>query len=222
MNTSIEFQQVSIRRGARKVLQNVNCILAPGPIHLCRGRNGAGKSTFLRSLVGLERTSEGKIKSPFKPTEISYFPQASAIETQFPISVRELFDLTAKNQGTAIETLEAYDISYLKDRPLSELSGGELQLVLFARMDLVDSKMLVLDEPFNFMDSVFYSRCVQKLEKWRSQNKIVVLAAHQELASELSQVQTLDFADQTLIQNKIYSFMTASKVSNAVLHSAIH
>ena len=130
------------------------------------GKNGAGKSTLLKGLMGLIDPLDGHInqnKALYK--EIAYLPQQADIDRSFPISVMEtvllghwkrigLFrSVTDKMINEAENAIKAVGMTGFEKRVISSLSSGQFQRVLFARMLLQDSPIILLDEPFTAIDA---------------------------------------------------------------------
>ena len=103
------------------------------------GKNGAGKSTMLKILAGLQSPTEGVVAIPRECT-IGYLPQVSRIDPLFPLTVRaavELGPVTGKSlfmkAGDSVavdEAMQRVGILHLADKPIGQLSGGELQRTL--------------------------------------------------------------------------------------------
>ncbi len=135
------------------------------------GPNGGGKTTLLKAIIGLAPHSSGKVTVyGRKPNNlrglISYVPQITALDKRFPINVNEVvltgmlnpkfipFNKYSKNdQKKADELLNRVGIYKLKERMISELSGGEFQKMLIARALAVNPRLLLLDEPTASVDA---------------------------------------------------------------------
>ena len=130
------------------------------------GKNGAGKTTLLRLLAGVETPTSGRI-SKMGDITIGYLPQVSSFDKVFPISVLEVVmsGLQAERgmlrrygkaeRERAMTTLHNAHLDHLATRPIGELSGGQLQRVMLCRAIISEPKLLVLDEPTNFVDNRF-------------------------------------------------------------------
>ncbi|MFT8212161.1 MAG: metal ABC transporter ATP-binding protein [Symbiopectobacterium sp.] len=129
------------------------------------GENGSGKSTLLKTLAGLIPPLAGSLtRDRSALPRIGYLPQLSEFDRQFPLSVLDLVlmgslpqrglfgDLNSVWRRNAQAALEAVAMAGFAARPISHLSGGQLQRVLFARLLLADTPVLLLDEPFTGVD----------------------------------------------------------------------
>ena len=130
------------------------------------GRNGCGKTTFLRGLAGVLRPKSGKIElcDNLRRNQIGYLPQITIAQKDFPASVEEIVlsafqgkSLLLPFYGKALlkranECLELTRTENLRKESFRELSGGQKQRVLLARALCAAERLLLLDEPTNDID----------------------------------------------------------------------
>ncbi|MEP1906302.1 MAG: ATP-binding cassette domain-containing protein, partial [Nitratireductor sp.] len=122
-----------------------------GRLSAVMGPNGAGKSTLLKSLVGLLPLDEGDIGlSGLARREIAYLPQHADLDTSFPITVFDVVAMglwqelglfgriDAARTARVNEALETVGLPGFGERPVTNLSVGQLQRVLFARLLIQD------------------------------------------------------------------------------------
>ena len=154
------------------------------------GDNGSGKSTLLKTLLNLKTPMSGQIVSEVKPDEIGYLPQQTAVQKDFPASVREIvrsgclnscglrpfYDKTEKN--LAEHTMTALGISHLAKRCYRELSGGQQQRVLLARALCAAENMLLLDEPVAGLDPAAADLMYKLIKKVNSGGITVIMISH--------------------------------------------
>lgn len=152
----ISLKDVSVRRGNQLVLENVTADINHDEIVAIIGPNGAGKTTLLKSLLGLISYSGEISIMGHKPSEalkdIGYVPQRFAFEKNFPLTVGEFLHLTSNDQKAIDQALEEVEMNQYLNRPLGQLSGGQLQRVLIARAIMSNPKLLLLDEPTSGID----------------------------------------------------------------------
>jgi iron complex transport system ATP-binding protein len=163
------------------------------------GPNGSGKTTLIRLLTGLARPQSGQVLLMDRPIQ-AYPPRAlaahlavvpqgpvappgfSVIETvlmaRFGLSGMRVF-LGKSDRQIAWEALRAAGVEDLGDRPLDQLSGGELQLVFLARAFAQQSKVIILDEPTTYLDMYHQIRTYGLLKRSQTQHgKTVVVVTH--------------------------------------------
>ncbi len=157
--------------GKREALSNITLDVAQGERLGVLGPNGGGKSTLLKLTLGLLPLQRGELTVfGLPPREarqrglIGYVPQRIEAELRFPLSVRQVIEmaagvekrglarLTADEQRHAAEAMDAVGIADLADRPIGQLSGGQLQRVMIARALSIRPRMLLLDEPMVGVD----------------------------------------------------------------------
>ncbi|HKQ39701.1 MAG TPA: metal ABC transporter ATP-binding protein [Verrucomicrobiae bacterium] len=162
---AIEVNDLRLTIGNVPILQGVNLKVPAGRLVALIGPNGAGKTTLLRCMLGLQRDYSGEVKL-FGQTQlkrvlprIGYVPQRLNLERTFVLSVREFLCLRLpqtrswfwhshrSNDAALRASLAEIGVESLLDRPLANLSGGELQRVLIAYSLLTNPDLLLLDEP---------------------------------------------------------------------------
>ena len=150
----------------REIVHNLNFAVNPGDYLAVLGENGAGKSTLMRTVLGLRPPMSGEVLfgDGAGRTEIGYLPQQTAVQKDFPASVREIvlsgFEgqsgfrpfRTREQKRTAESVMERVGLTELKNRCYRELSGGQQQRVLLARALCAARKLLLLDEPVTGLD----------------------------------------------------------------------
>ena len=151
-DTLIQSQNISLHIGGRELLSGISLNISKAEIVTVIGPNGAGKTTLLRLLLGLIPASSGSIYRKPK-LRIGYLPQRAVFTPVLPLSVSRIMILTGNYSKLQIETsLEETGVQALKDKPVSQLSGGEYQRVMLARALLRNPELLVLDEPVQGVD----------------------------------------------------------------------
>ncbi|MEM9044920.1 MAG: ABC transporter ATP-binding protein [Pseudomonadota bacterium] len=155
------------------------------------GANGAGKSTFVKMLLGLHPPQAGKLSWPAgRPREIGYLAQMTEFDRRFPIRVRDLAAMGAwcgfgfwsgldrSGRSRVAAALDEAGVLSIADQPLHTLSGGQLQRALFARVILQDAPLILLDEPFAAVDQKTEAHLLTIVERWRQEGRAVVLVVH--------------------------------------------
>ena len=172
MNSIVQVKGVSVHYGNTCALENVNLDIIEGDFLGVIGPNGGGKTTFLKTLLGFIKPSEGSIiiqgnSSARTQIKIGYVPQHTGFERSFPINVLDVVLMgliekkellfrrfSAKEKEAAVCVMEQVGIAELKNRQIGQLSGGQMQKVLLSRTLLQKPELLLLDEPTASMDAV--------------------------------------------------------------------
>lgn len=155
------------------------------------GSNGAGKSTLLKTIAGLLPLQGGRIDyGDSKFPSIAYLPQQAELDRQFPVVVNDvvamgcwrrwgmLGGLTASARAQIAEALATVGMSQMTHAPVSELSGGQLQRVLFARLLTQQAPLILLDEPFTGIDSATIGLLLRVIARLHQQGKTVIAVLH--------------------------------------------
>jgi zinc/manganese transport system ATP-binding protein len=190
-STAIHFHEVTLGYGRRPAVHHLDGEIPPGSLTAVVGPNGAGKSTLLKGIVGTLRPLEGRIsRSGATDAPIAYLPQAAEIDRTFPLSVYDLVAMglwsqaglfggvSRKDQGRIEEALAAVGLIGFERRPISTLSGGQMQRALFARLLLQDSPLILLDEPFTAIDAKTTADLLDLVRRWHDESRTVVAVLH--------------------------------------------
>ncbi len=164
---------------------------APGSMTAVVGPNGAGKTTLLRALIGELQPESGRIdRGGLAPSAIGYLPQAAALDRSFPLACAEVAAmgmwraagpfraLSAAERERIGEALAAVGLRGFAARPIATLSAGQFQRLLFARLLLQDAPVLLLDEPFNAIDSRTTADLVRMLRRWHGEGRTIIAVLH--------------------------------------------
>ncbi len=162
----IELKNLSLGYNNIPVLKSINLVIEENDFICIVGPNGSGKSTLIKGILGLIKPISGKVKyNSLKQNFIGYMPQETRVDSNFPASVFEIVlsgtlnrlglksFYTKKEKQIALDKLKILGIENLKDKNFCDLSGGQRQKVLLARSLCATSKLLILDEPSNNLDS---------------------------------------------------------------------
>lgn len=157
------------------------------------GDNGTGKSTLMRTLLGLKRPNGGSVTfdPSLKRSAIGYLAQQTEVQKDFPASVWEVVLSGCLNQKgvfpfytkadkeAAEQALATLEITDLKQKCYRELSGGQQQRVLLARAMLAANRLLVLDEPTTGLDPNMTTEFFSLVQRLNRENGVaVVMVTH--------------------------------------------
>jgi zinc/manganese transport system ATP-binding protein len=190
-STAIRFDEVTLGYGRHPAVHHLDGEIASGSLTAVVGPNGAGKSTLLKGIVGTLRPLEGQIRLIGEPNSpIAYLPQAADLDRSFPLSVYDLVamglwcrsgalgGIGRKDRTRIEEALAAVGLIGFERRPISTLSGGQMQRALFARLLLQDSSLILLDEPFTAIDAKTTADLLDLVRRWHEEARTVVAVLH--------------------------------------------
>ena len=165
---------VSKSYGEKKVFENFRLEIGDGEIVAVLGKSGVGKTTLLNMLAGLT-SYDGNI-DPL-PEKVGYIFQEPRLLPN--LTVEENLYFAGGRDEDIEEILKKVELFELKDKRPKSLSGGEKQRVSIARAFLSNAKLLLLDEPFSFLDTALKLRLLETFTKlWREKKPTVVFVTH--------------------------------------------
>jgi zinc/manganese transport system ATP-binding protein len=185
----IRLRDVTVRYGRRIALEAMSGEFASGSLTAVVGANGAGKSTLLAAIAGVKRLAGGAVDRPARQ-RLAYLPQLAAIDREYPLTVSELITLGAwrefgafRSPGAVLRTraaavAETVGLAGRLGRPIGEISVGELQRALFARLILQDAAVILLDEPFAAIDAQTISVLLDQVTRWHHEGRTVIAVLH--------------------------------------------
>jgi zinc/manganese transport system ATP-binding protein len=180
---------VTVRYGRRVALEAVSGEFVAGSLTAVVGANGAGKSTLLAAIAGVVRLAGGVVDCAARH-RLAYLPQLAAIDRDYPLTVAELIALGGWREfgafrapGTALRAravaaAESVGLARRLERPIGELSVGELQRALFARLILQDATVILLDEPFAAIDPQTMPVLLDQVTRWHQEGRTVISVVH--------------------------------------------
>ncbi len=186
MKPLITLSDVDYHIGDKKILHGLNVELKAKEIVTIVGPNGAGKTTLLSVALGLLKPTSGKVvrhQIDGQDLRIGYVPQSVNRDATLPITVAEFMGLSKSkpSKSTIQQLLDELNLSHLVTAFLSNLSGGELRRVLFARALLNRPHLLVLDEPTAGVDIAGQEAFYHQLNALRERYQFAILMVSHDL-----------------------------------------
>ena len=204
----IKCNQITLGYGSKNIVNSFNYEINAGDYLCIIGRNGCGKTTFLRGLAGVLRPKAGKIelRDNLQRKQIGYLPQITVTQKDFPASVEEIVlsafqgkSLLLPFYGRALrerasECLALTRTENLRKACFRELSGGQKQRVLLARALCAAERMLLLDEPVSGLDPESSQNMYNIIKELHEQKKMtIVMVTHDVEAATKYATRVLDF-----------------------------
>lgn len=194
----LEINNVSCGYDSKTIVKNLSVKIESGEVLSLLGPNGVGKTTFFKTILGFLKPHSGEIildgqdvKSWNKrklAKAIGYVPQAHV--PPFPFSVLDVVVMgrtahlgmfaspSKKDIKIAEDALEDLEISYLKEKVYTEISGGERQMVLIARALTQEPQILVMDEPTSNLDFGNQVRVLDQINKLAQKGLGIIMTSH--------------------------------------------
>ena len=188
----VSIRNLDVKYDGLTALESVNLDIYDDDFLGIIGPNGGGKSSLIKAIMGttpyageIRFADTLKQKNHYK---IGYMPQVSEFDTRFPISIEEVVmsglqtekgffsRYTNSDRQRATALLEQMGIADLAKRPIGEVSGGQMQRALLCRAIIAEPKLLILDEPTNFVDNRFESELYHTLRELNERMAIVMIS----------------------------------------------
>ena len=175
----VQAEGLGVHAGGRWLIRGIDLAVRAGEMVTVMGPNGGGKTTLLRTLLGLRRAHSGAVRRA-DGLRVSYVPSVHAAADHLPMTVARLMALTGVRRARRIpETLERTGARIAPDARVCDLSKGELQRVMLARALAREPGLLVLDEPLQGIDLNSEDRLYALIEEVaHRQGRGVLMASH--------------------------------------------
>ena len=208
----LELDDVTIAYDRHPVVHHISGAFAAGSLTALVGPNGAGKSTLLKAIAGLLPVTAGAIRFGIDRRAVAYLPQVVDVDRSFPLRVIDVVDfghwrkigalhrLGARDRAASVAAIGAVGLAGLENQPIGQLSVGQFQRVLFARLMVQEAAVILLDEPFNAIDQKTTADLMQVVRTWQGEGRTVIAALH-----DLEQVKR-EFPDALLMARELVAW----------------
>jgi len=195
----VEITDLHKRFGKNKVLNGINLNINEGGIFAVLGPNGSGKTTIIKSILGMVIPNSGTIKvfdtsiknnSEYRH-KIDYLPQIANFPSN--LKVNELIKMIKDLRGSTDEDqylIETFKLGPFLNKKLGTLSGGTKQKVNILLTFMFNSPIIILDEPTTGLDPISLIRLKELIQKEKSKGKTILITSHimsfvEEVADEI-------------------------------------
>ena len=207
MSLILEIKNLNAGYDNSLVLKNIDFQVQNNDFIGIIGPNGGGKTTLLKTILGIIKPYSGSITYHFPDKSrdfrkyIGYLPQQNLIDKKFPISVREvvlsglttqkplIFRFSGSDKKKADELIEKSGLKSISSNPVGELSGGQLQRVFLARAVISNPCLLILDEPGTYVDNRSEFELYETLKELNKE--IAIMLVSHDLGTISSYIKTI-------------------------------
>lgn len=233
--SKIEVNNLYFSYGEKKVLNDISFKIKDGESFGIIGPNGCGKTTLLRGLTGLCEIKSGIIKingnliNDIDKKELA--KQIAVVEQDgtpaLSFTVEEIIamgrypwkkpfsSLTEEDYDIINESIDTFDLGYIRDRMVDTLSGGQRQMVSLARAMVQEPNILFLDEPTTFLDIGNQQLIMQFVRKWQKEKNITVIMVLHDLNL------AAQYCDRLLLINQTGSIQVIGNVEDVIKEEEI-
>jgi zinc/manganese transport system ATP-binding protein len=189
MTSCVTFKDLTLGYNSHPAVHHLNGVVRKGSLTAVVGANGSGKSTLMKGIVGVLKPMSGSVGID-PQTRIAYLPQQSELDRSFPARVTDLVSLglwprrgllgryRAQDRLDVTNALKAVGLEGFDQRPIDTLSGGQLQRALFARVLVQDAELILLDEPFNAIDTRTVGDLIALIKRWHGESRTIMVVVH--------------------------------------------
>ena len=228
----LDVQGIDSGYGNVQVLKDLSLRVQAGEILCLLGRNGAGKTTILKTIMGLVRAQKGNIRLEGKDLHllpayevprrgIGYIPQGRRLFTEMTVAENLQIGLMTRNQGPEVleEVLDMFPrLRERLDQRAETLSGGEQQMLATARALCLKPKVLLLDEPTEGLQPSMISLIRNAVVALKQQN-VAILLVEQRVEAVLEIADRVVFVENG--RNALETTPTALQTDKDLLHRYI-
>jgi ABC-type Mn2+/Zn2+ transport system ATPase subunit len=179
----MKIENLCVKYDKNIVIENFSLNLTLGEKIIIYGPNGTGKTTLLKTILGIVKAASGKII--FEDDEVIAYCKQDYPNPEFPITVEEVVAMGIKKQNKNSKediknALIKANALNLQGRLFYSLSGGERQKVSLARCYCQNANLFLLDEPSSFLDTKSKSIFLEQMKNLENQNCSVIAVTHDE------------------------------------------
>jgi zinc/manganese transport system ATP-binding protein len=185
----IELHNLTVAHRGHPAVRHLSGSFEAGSLTAIVGPNGAGKSSLMSAIAGQLAPAQGEVRCS-AGHRIAWLPQQALLDCSVPLDVADLVALgawarigssralTAGLHERVDAALAAVGLAGFQQRLIGELSAGQLQRALFARVLMQDAPVILLDEPFNAIDARTTADLLVLVRRWHGEGRTVIAVLH--------------------------------------------
>jgi len=175
----LEVDQISLKTGKIKRLDRCSFDVKSNEIFGLMGQNGSGKSSLIRSILGLQTPQQGEIRFFCQRSEVGYVPQHYSFYEEYSVERNiRFFRNLCDNPYSITKILDEFELSEFKEMKAAHLSGGYKRLLNMAVSMVRPLRLLILDEPTANMDIFMRRKIMSVVERVAEGDMSVILTTH--------------------------------------------
>lgn len=214
-NIVTELKDVSVGYNGKSVIGGISMRITRGALVGFVGPNGGGKTTLVKTMLGLIPPIKGTVDHICGIT-FGYVPQSMSFDRLFPLSVREIITMGCysripffanpgqEDDEKVIEAAKQTGIEHLIDHPYRSLSGGEKQRALLARAIVSEPDLMVLDEPTSSVDKKGESEIMSLIVEMKASGEFAIIIVSHHMDSLIQHAEKIAVIDKN---RNIFSFV---------------
>lgn len=231
----LDIENVNYTIGENKILENVTIDFAKGSFYSIVGPNGSGKTTLLKNIIKSINPTKGLVvldgqdmkamKAKEVALKIGYVPQNTSMELDFTCydvvmmgrshKLKAFQNESKSDVDSVIKAMKVMDTLHLKDKFITEISGGERQRVILARAIAQDGECIILDEPISHLDIKHQISVLEQLQKLKKSGKTIITVLHDlNFALNYSEEVILMKEGKVYSQGKVENVLTSEHIKD--------
>ena len=195
LDIAVRLNNVTVEFNGRPTLLNINLDIQAGSLMAILGPNNAGKTTLLKTIIGLNKPVAGSVYIFARPTQtlkndIAYVPERNSVNWQFPITLYDLVCMGAynklkfyqrfsnKEKELVHDALGRLSLSHIANKSICDLTRGEKHRALIARALVQNARIMIMDEPMVSADDESIDIIIKLIKELHKEQKTIIVAHH--------------------------------------------